>query len=54
MYLKFLEKQHAKPLISWWKEIIDIGQKLMKWKLKEQYKVSMKQRVGSLKEQRQL
>jgi hypothetical protein len=26
----------------------------MKWKLKEQYKVSMKQRVGSLKEQRQL
>jgi hypothetical protein len=37
--IKLLEKQEkVKPKSSSWKEIIKVGEKLMQWILKEQYK----------------
>jgi hypothetical protein len=48
MPLKPLEKQEqVKPQINRWKEIIKIhgGGESMKWRLRESYKTSMKQRI---------
>jgi hypothetical protein len=49
MYLNLLEKhEQAKPKISRSKDVTTMGG-LIKWRLREQHKRSMKQRVGSLK-----
>jgi hypothetical protein len=46
MNTKFLEKpEQAKPK-SWRQKEIRSGKRLMKWRLKEKYKESMKQKVG--------
>jgi hypothetical protein len=43
IYLTVLEKQEqTNPKISTRKEIMEIGQKLRKWRLKEQYKEPIK------------
>ena len=51
--LKVLEKQEDKFRLSRWEEINLWGKTSMKWRLKEQYKGFLQERVGSLKKNNQ-